>query len=494
MNLQPYSPNKLLTNSTTQLIPNQTYPINTSTSFNTTNTIFPSHSSSQLSFPSQTSHLSNQLPLSNTINHTSSSLSSSQHTSQPQIPHPLNQLHIASLNTRGLNDDTKFKCLLKFIEIKNYSIFGISETKIKESSKKYLSNNNYKIHWSSTNYSQAGVALIINPHLFRHHLKTESYNGYIISSFFNFKPSTTLCISQIYLPHDPTTKKQVINYLKKLITQNSSKNIPHIIMGDFNSVPNPSTDRLHNNTPSQKNPIYNYLTNYTDTFRHLHPYASKFTFTGPTQQSRIDQIWLSNIITNYLTQANITKTNSEFRSDHKITSITLNSFFKTDNYTPFPSTYTKYNHFQLNLDDWSKIKKSLDENIQPLLSNSDNPQNLWNSIQDLFNNHVLSKIPKKKIKTKSKNLFNKNGTLLHNQLLLINSTLYKIKKNNNNKPNNTSLIPTSLTKELKKLNLPYQSSHEAIQSLKNLYKKTLLQLKIENKILTQEKIKESKKH
>ena len=163
MNLQPYSPNKLLTNSTTQLIPNQTYPINTSTSFNTTNTIFPSHSSSQLSSPSQTSHLSNQLPLSNTINHTSSSLSSSQHTSQPQIPHPLNQLHIASLNTRGLNDDTKFKCLLKFIEIKNYSIFGISETKIKESSKKYLSNNNYKIHWSSTNYSQAGVALIINP-------------------------------------------------------------------------------------------------------------------------------------------------------------------------------------------------------------------------------------------------------------------------------------------------------------------------------------------
>ena len=59
-------------------------------------------------------------------------------------------------------------------------------------------------------------------------------------------------------------------------------------MGDFNSVPNPLIDYLHNNTPSQKNPVYNYLINYIDTFRYLHPYAIKFTFTCPSQQSRID--------------------------------------------------------------------------------------------------------------------------------------------------------------------------------------------------------------
>ena len=374
MNLQPHSFN--INNSTNiqNTISNQTYQSNISTYSN------------------------NHTPSNISLNHPTNF----QQHSPSQAPHPLNQLHIASLNTRGLNDDTKFKCLLKYIEIKNYSIFGISETKIKESSKKYLSNNNFKIHWSSTNSSQAGVALIINPHLFQHHLKTESFNGYIISSFFNFKPSTTLCITQIYLPHDQTIKKQVINYLKKLITQNSSKNIPHIIMGDFNSVPNPSIDKFHNNTPSQKNPIYNFLTNYTDTFRHLHPHAIKFTFTGPTQQSRIDQIWISNIITNYLTQANITKTNPEFQSDHKIISITLDSFFKTDNYTSFPSTYIKYNHFQLNSDDWLKIQKSLDKNIQPLLSNPTDPQNLWNSFQDLFNSQVMTKIPKKKIKIKKK--------------------------------------------------------------------------------------------
>jgi len=225
---------------------------------------------------------------SNITNHTPFTLSSKQPLNIQHFPHPLNQLHIASLNTRGLNDKTKFKCLLKYIQLKNYLIFGISETKIKESSKKYFSNNDSIIHWSSTDSSQAGVALIINPTLFKHHLKTESYNGYIISSFFNFKPSTILCITQIYLPHDLNIKKQVINHLKNLISLNTAKNIPHIIMGDFNSVPNPSIDKLHNNSSSQKNPIYNYLTFYTDFFRHLHPHSIKFTYTGPIQQSRID--------------------------------------------------------------------------------------------------------------------------------------------------------------------------------------------------------------
>ena len=169
MNSQPYLPNKFITNLPTQTTSNQT-------------------------------HLYNKLFFPNKTNHVSPSPSPSQPTPTSQTPHPLNQLHIASLNTRGLNDDTKFKCLLQFIEIKNYSIFGISETKIKESSKKYLSNNNFTIHWSLTTSIQAGVALIINPHLFQHHLKTETYNGYIISSFFNFKPSITICITQIYLP------------------------------------------------------------------------------------------------------------------------------------------------------------------------------------------------------------------------------------------------------------------------------------------------------
>src|SRR5271170_3411457 len=79
-------------------------------------------------------------------------------------------LKIGSLNTRGLNDNTKLKCLLSYTVNNNYSIFELSETKIKESS---------QIHYK-TDDSKAGVALVINRDLFKHHFKTTSYQGYII--------------------------------------------------------------------------------------------------------------------------------------------------------------------------------------------------------------------------------------------------------------------------------------------------------------------------
>src|SRR5271163_124124 len=177
-----------------------------------------------------------------------------------------NQLFkIGSLNTRGLNNNTKLKCLLKYTTNNNYSIFGLSETKIKESSQIYYKTNKYITQWSSNESSKAGVALIINRNLFKHHFKTTSFKGYIISAFFNFKPKITLCITQIYIPHDTKNKKETISFLQNLILSNTNSNIPHIIMGDFNSTPNPLLNKLNSNKKYKKyskpNPLYNILTN-----------------------------------------------------------------------------------------------------------------------------------------------------------------------------------------------------------------------------------------
>ena len=55
-----------------------------------------------------------------------------------------NQLFkIGSLNTRGLNNNTKLKCLLEYIINNNYFIFSLSETKIKESSQIHYKTNKY---------------------------------------------------------------------------------------------------------------------------------------------------------------------------------------------------------------------------------------------------------------------------------------------------------------------------------------------------------------
>ena len=68
---------------------------------------------------------------------------------------------IGSLNTRGLNNTTKLKCLLEYTKNQNYSIFGLSETKIKKTQQKFYLTKDSIIHWNSNDNSKAGVALII---------------------------------------------------------------------------------------------------------------------------------------------------------------------------------------------------------------------------------------------------------------------------------------------------------------------------------------------
>jgi hypothetical protein len=63
------------------------------------------------------------------------------------------------------------------------------------------------------------------------------------------------------------------------------------------------------------------------------------------------------------------------------------------------------------------------------------------------------KNPSNKDQNQKSYLFNKNGTLLHKQLLLINSAIYNIKKHKDK----LYPIPSTLTKKLDKLNLSYQN-------------------------------------
>ena len=295
----------------------------------------------------------------------------------------LNSLKIGSLNTRGLNEPTKLKCLLQYTTDNNYSIFGLSETKIKTSSQTHYKSKHFITNWSSNESSKAGVALIINNELYKHHFKTTSFNGYIISAFFKFKPKITLCITQTYIPHDKTNKQLTLNKLKELIQQNQSNNYIHIIIGDFNSTPNPKIDILSiSKTQKQKKQtnkkLYNLLHNYSDFFRTLHPHKINFTYEGPTQKSRIDQIWISNNIIDNLTNTKIIPTNSEFQSDHKITNIHLESFFlhnrNTRNKKP---TIIKYEYHKVNNETWDKINTNLSQQITSIISTTNiNTQNL----------------------------------------------------------------------------------------------------------------------
>jgi exonuclease III len=187
-----------------------------------------------------------------------------------KLNYKLNHLKIGSLNVRGLNDNTKLKCLISYIKEEKFDIFGLSETKLQNFKNPPNKLDNFIIHWSNhPNKNQAGTAIIINSTIYKHLYKTTTLNGFSTSIFLHFKPKIKICITQIYLPFNPQEKNNSISHIKTLINENKQKNIEHIIMGDFNSIPK-KIDRLHpNNTPPFK--IYSYLTNYLDTFRLLHP-------------------------------------------------------------------------------------------------------------------------------------------------------------------------------------------------------------------------------
>ena len=55
----------------------------------------------------------------------------------------INSIKIGLLNTRGLNENTKLKCLLEYTYTNNYTIFDLSETKIKNLIKPFYNTNNY---------------------------------------------------------------------------------------------------------------------------------------------------------------------------------------------------------------------------------------------------------------------------------------------------------------------------------------------------------------
>jgi len=267
-------------------------------------------------------------------------------------------LLIRSLNIRGLHNQTKLNCLLQYIIDKKYLIFGLSETKLSQTQIPKITSTPYHTIWNPTkNNTKAGTALIIHKTLLPHLYKTEKLESYIISCFFQFKPKIKLCISQIYIPHDLKEKKLALTHLITLINKNSSHNIEHIIMGDFNSTPNPIIDKLNYTSHKPESKIYQYLNNYSDTYRITHPQKKSFTCTSSTNESRIDQIWISQKLTPYLTKAKIIPTENTFPSDHKITSITIENFLSIQNIKK--KKYYIPNEKKITTETWDKIKSKI---------------------------------------------------------------------------------------------------------------------------------------
>src|SRR2546423_3085031 len=127
----------------------------------------------------------------------------------------------------------------------------------------------------------------------------------------------------------PILTNESKGYLINSIRTNSQQNL-HIIMGDFNSVCNPSLDRTSTSLNYSKKPsaIIQLLqqNDYVDSYRFLHPDIKAFTWkssSDPNIQTRIDYIWFNEVYLNTLAHSNIVDANLITGSDHNISTLTL---------------------------------------------------------------------------------------------------------------------------------------------------------------------------
>ncbi|CAG8777985.1 18890_t:CDS:2, partial [Acaulospora morrowiae] len=99
-----------------------------------------------------------------------------------------------------------------------------------------------------------------------------------------------------------------------------------IVLGDFNSIPNPRLDKTtqakhqsKSNNPTSRILKYLQYNGYIDTFREVHPCQERYTWRNSRNtETRIDQIWMSSDEEWNLVEAYIAESEAITHSDHEI--------------------------------------------------------------------------------------------------------------------------------------------------------------------------------
>ena len=248
--------------------------------------------------------------------HNTAKFASSQ--SSPSLEDTSNTISVATLNVRGINNQTKFDSIMDDFLQKDTSIFGLTETLLTSQSgdtmfKNYITTwhttHVYRSYWDyDPNDRNSGVGIIIKAFVAKYIQKITRHKGRYIAIDL-YLPARKLRIINIYnhqrrdwFDHTHTRKdgpgKKLALFIMEQIKQAESSGFVVIIMGDFNVNPTTYLTKL----ASGRNPdayygLIQFLhdKNYID----QHPkddnnreYATWYR-TPSTPSSRIDLIWYS---------------------------------------------------------------------------------------------------------------------------------------------------------------------------------------------------------
>ena len=137
---------------------------------------------------------------------------------------------------------------------RNIDILGLNETKF-----------NINIKTEDIQIYESEVAIIMKKNLAKHVGHITKIEGHVLAVHMLFKKSK-LCIIQVYLPSNKRSSNKYQHTIRKIIMEEMKIKSKIILMGDFNAVRNPQTDRPYkiNKRLSWKPEIeiFNFLNNW----------------------------------------------------------------------------------------------------------------------------------------------------------------------------------------------------------------------------------------
>ena len=305
-----------------------------------------------------------------------------------------------------------------------YDIVGLVETNISEKEGFFLGKpfKGYHTVWSSACQEKkkgSGVGLIISERWKKHLGFIQRFDEFSLAASFLFKQLEVVIIV-LYIPPNDNNKKQVIrrNIIEKYMKR--TPNSHFAIMGDFNAIIDQDLDR----TPPLQgkklkiDPLHKWLIkqNFADTFRVLNPITSEFTWSNGHTETRIDQIWVSEMLIGSLHAANIIDMSTCTESDHNSIDmlLDLSSFISKASSASAKRKSQKRTIFlydEASEDDWENYRAELDKmlknketafqklslatrNKKPVL---DNLNECWSVLERSIIEAANKAIPKKKL-------------------------------------------------------------------------------------------------
>lgn len=206
----------------------------------------------------------------------------------------MTQLTLVSWNVHGIPSQTKIIKILEYVTKLKADIFLLQETHLLKSEENSLIDSNFNQIFSSCyNNRQRGVSILIHERLpfMLNSMITDSEGRYIIVQATIFNKLYT--IVNLYAPNgdDPAFFHKVFSILSDL-----PLNSTNIIGGDFNTVMNPSMDRVnystHTKQPQSAKVIQDYMDEFglSDGWRIKYPTRREYTFCSSVHHSfsRID--------------------------------------------------------------------------------------------------------------------------------------------------------------------------------------------------------------